>query len=101
MGVAPKHHTADQGVSTELRASGDGLFRLRRAWPDRRHARSVDQREPVVYALTTRGDRRLAHTALDREDGIRGTRRHRADIRLTAPARLRGWSQGADDAVPA
>src|SRR6476620_4227057 len=56
--------------------------RLRRAWPDRLHARSADQREPVPYALTTCGDWRLAHTALDREDGVRGTRRHRADVRL-------------------
>jgi hypothetical protein len=56
--------------------------RLRRAWPDRLHARSADQREPVLYALTTCGDWRLAHTALDREDGVRGTRRHRADVRL-------------------
>jgi len=56
--------------------------RLRRAWPDRLHARSADQREPVLYALTTCGDWRLAHTSLDREDGVRGTRRHRADVRL-------------------
>src|SRR5438445_11344335 len=84
MAVASKHHTADPGVPTELRAGGGGLFRLRRSWPDRRHARSVDQREPDVYALTTRGDRRLAHTALDRQDGIRGTSRHGPHLRLTA-----------------
>ena len=84
MAVAPKYHTADQGVPTELCAGGGALLRLRRARLDRRHARSVDQREFVVYALATRGDRRLAHTALDREDGVRGTRRYRADVRLTA-----------------
>src|SRR5262245_15945196 len=100
MAVAPKHHTADQGVPTELRAGRGGLFRLRRAWPDRRHARSVDQRESVVYALTTRGDRRLAHTALDREDGVRGTRRHRADVRLTAKI-LHPHRRAADGHGPA
>src|SRR6516164_10049323 len=84
MAVARKHHTADQGIPTELRAGACGLFRLRRAWPCRLHARSVDQREPLVYALTTRGHRRLAHIALDREDGVRGTRRYRADVRLTS-----------------
>src|SRR5262249_44141024 len=83
MAMGAKHHTADQGVPTELRAGGGGLFRLRRAWPDRRHTRSVDQRKPVVHARTTRGNRRLAYAALDRENGVRGTRRHCADVRLT------------------
>ena len=93
MEVAPKQHTADQDLPTELRAGGGGLFRLRRAWPDRRHARSVDQREPVVYALTTRGDRRLAHAAFDREDGVWGTRQHRADFRITPKILHPHWAR--------
>src|SRR6516162_2215592 len=55
LGSRGAHETARVRLACPRR--GGGLFRLRRAWPGRLHARSVDQREPGVYALATRGDR--------------------------------------------
>ena len=75
---------ADPGVPAELRAGADGLFRLWRARPDRRDARSVDQGEPDAHALAARRHRGVADAAVDREDGVRRTGRQRAAVRLAA-----------------
>src|SRR5262249_11415205 len=39
-------------------------------------------KEPFANALAACGDQRLAHSALDSENGVRRTRGHRADFRL-------------------
>ena len=49
-GLVREPAAADPGVPAALRAGGDGLFRLWRARPDRRHARPVDQGKPVADA---------------------------------------------------
>ncbi len=76
---------ADPGLAARLSAAADGLFRLRRARPHRRHPRHVDQGEPDADARGARRHRRLAEPALDREDGVRRAGRLRPDLRLAAP----------------
>jgi hypothetical protein len=44
----------------------------------------MGQGESVVNPLSTRGDKRLAHFTLDREDGFRGACRCRTDFRFAA-----------------
>ena len=99
-GLARKPAAADPDVPAAVRAGGDGLFRLWRARPDRRHARPVDQGKPVAVAVAARRHRGLADPAMDREDGVRRARRHRADLRLAAEI-LHHHRRGADGARPA
>ena len=83
-GMARQYRAADQGVPTELPAGGHGVFRLRLDRPDRRGARSLDQGKSLARTVGTRRHRRMADAALDNQDGVRRTGRHRADLRLAA-----------------
>src|SRR5687767_8924344 len=55
---------ADTRDAVELSPASHGLFRLRRARPDRRVARHVDQGTVDVECGRSRGPRRLAESAL-------------------------------------
>ena len=79
---------ADPRPAAGVPAAADGLFRVWSDGPRRCRPELLDQELPDLDARGACLAGHLVHPAVDHQNGVRRTRRHRAAVRLAAP-RLR------------